>query len=133
MLAQRLVPRLCQECKKADKLPEKIQEIIKKEIEKLPKETITQLPNYPITNYQVYHSPGCPACKNKGVSGRIALFEILEMTPELEEIINTSPTEHRILEEARHQGMISLRQDGILKALEGLVSIEEVLRETMEM
>jgi len=85
-----------------------------------------------IGNFKVYHSPGCPACKNKGVSGRIAFFEILKKTPELEEIINTSPTEHRILEEARHQGMISLRQDGILKALEGLVSIETVLRETME-
>ena len=83
--------------------------------------------------FEIYHSTGCPACQNKGVSGRIALFEILAMTPELEEIINTSPTEHRILEEAKRQGMISLRQDGVLKALNGLISIEEVLRETMEM
>ena len=132
MLAQRLVPRLCQECKKLEKAPEKIQEIIKKEIEKLPEKMIGNW-KLEIGNFKVYHSPGCPACKNKGVSGRIAFFEILKKTPELEEIINTSPTEHRILEEARHQGMISLRQDGILKALEGLVSIETVLRETMEM
>jgi type IV pilus assembly protein PilB len=97
-------------------------------LEKLPADVIkdTKEP------YEIYHSPGCPACQNKGLSGRIALFEILTMTRELEDIINTSPTEHKILEEARRQGMISLRQDGILKALQGLVSIEEVLRETME-
>ena len=128
MLAQRLLPRLCQQCKKAEKAAEKIQEIIKKELEKLPKDLTKDL-NEP---YEIYHSTGCPACQSKGVSGRIALFEILTMTPELEEIINTSPTEHRILEEARRQGIISLRQDGVLKALKGLISIEEVLRETME-
>ena len=83
-------------------------------------------------NFNIYHSLGCKACQNKGISGRIALFEILQMTPELEDIVNSSPTEHRILEEARRQGMISLRQDGILKALGGLISIEEVLKETTE-
>jgi len=132
MVAQRLVPQLCQNCKKPEKAPEKIEELIKKEIEKLPKDSISNF-QLPTSNFQIYHSPGCPACKNKGVSGRIALFEILAMTPELEEIVNTNPTEHKILEEARRQGMISLRQDGILKALQGLVSIEEVLKETMEM
>ncbi len=130
MLAQRLVPRLCQQCKKAEKATGKIQEIIKKEIERLPNESMKDLP---AGEYQIYHSPGCPACNNKGIRGRIALFEILKTTPELEDIINTNPTEHRILEEANRQGMISLRQDGILKALKGLISMETVLRETMEM
>ncbi len=128
MVAQRLVSRLCPNCKKAEKAPSEIQIIIKKEIEKLSK-NLTPDFNEP---YEIYHSSGCEACKNKGVSGRVALFEVLKMTHELEEIINTNPTEARILEEARHQEMISLRQDGILKALQGLVSIEEVLRETME-
>ncbi len=129
MVAQRLIPRLCQNCRKAEKAAAAIQEIIKKELEKLPKESTKNF-NEP---YEIYHSSGCEVCKNKGVSGRVALFEILEMTRELEEITNSGPTEHKILEEARRQGMISLRQDGILKALEGLVSIEEVLRETTEM
>lgn len=128
MLAQRLLPRLCQQCKKAEKPAEKIQDIIKKELEKFPADIIKDIKE----PYEIYHSPGCPACLNKGVSGRIGLFEILTMTRELEDIVNTSPTEHKILEEARRQEMISLRQDGILKALQGLISIEEVLRETME-
>jgi len=131
MLAQRLIPRLCQECKKPEKAQGKVEEIIKKEIEKLPKELIDKL-RLAVNNIQIYRSSGCPACKNKGISGRVALFEVLAKTSELEEIINTAPTEHRILEEARRQGMISLRQDGVLKALEGLVSIEEVLKETIE-
>ena len=128
MLAQRLLPRLCQQCKKAEKAAEKIQAIIKKETGKLSAESTKDFGE----PYQIYHSPGCPACQNKGIAGRIALFEILKMTSELEEIVNTAPTEHKILEEATRQGMITLRQDGILKALQGLVSVEEVLRETME-
>lgn len=131
MLAQRLVPRLCQKCKKSEKAPEKIQEILKKEIEELPQEIANKWKSS-IGKFEVYHAPGCPACKGKGVSGRVALFEILKMTQSLEAIINANPTEHQILEESRRQGMISLRQDGVLKALEGLISMEEVLRETIE-
>lgn len=71
--------------------------------------------------------------QRKGFSGRVALFEVLKMTPELENIVNSGATEAKISEEAKRQGMITLRQDGILKALEGLISIEEVLRETAEM
>ena len=52
------------------------------------------------------------------------------MTDELQEIINIGPTELKIKAEAKRQGMITLRQDGITKALKGLISIEEVLRET---
>ncbi|OGM95674.1 hypothetical protein A2333_00180 [Candidatus Wolfebacteria bacterium RIFOXYB2_FULL_49_7] len=83
--------------------------------------------------YTIYHSPGCEACKGKGVSGRLAVFEVLAMTPEMERIINAGATESSILDEARRQGMITMHQDGILKALEGMTSIEEVLRETVEM
>ena len=135
MVAQRLVTRICQKCRQSRKASDEIQEIIKKELEKMPKETIEEL-RLKIKDlrvpYEVYHSPGCKACKNKGVSGRIALFEIFEMTRELEEIINSGPTEHKILEEARRQGMLTMRQDGIIKALEGLILMEDVLRETTE-
>ncbi|MEK7193908.1 MAG: GspE/PulE family protein [Patescibacteria group bacterium] len=135
MVAQRLVSKICQECRQARKASDEIQEIIKKELEKMPKETIEDLKlklKDLSSPYEVYHSPGCKACKNKGVSGRIALFEIFEMTRELEEIINSGPTEHKILEEARRQGMLTMRQDGIIKALGGLILMEDVLRETTE-
>ncbi|MFA5098777.1 MAG: GspE/PulE family protein [Candidatus Paceibacterota bacterium] len=128
VVAQRLVPRLCEKCRKPEIAPEKIQSIIKKEAENMPKEMKEfKQP------YEIYQPVGCPACNGKGFSGRVALFEILKMTPELQDIINSSPTERKILEEAKHQEMITLRQDGILKALNGMVSMETVLRETTEM
>ena len=130
MLAQRLVPKMCSNCKKPEPASAEIQQIIKKELSKLPPDAKAKTYGEP---YQIYRAAGCDVCKGKGSIGRLALFEILKMTPELEKIINSGPTEGKILEEAKRQGIISLRQDGILKALEGLVSIEEVLRETTEM
>jgi len=127
MASQRLISKLCQKCKKAEEPPVEIKNIIKKEIEKLPKELISQ------SDFKIYHSSGCEACKGKGISGRIALFEIFEMTSQLGEIISGDLSEAKIIEEAKRQGMITLRQDGILKALQGLATIEEVLRETQEM
>ncbi|MFH1759084.1 MAG: GspE/PulE family protein [Patescibacteria group bacterium] len=119
MVSQRLVSKLCQECKQQESPSETIQGIIEKEVGGMVKGP-----------YQVWKALGCKACNNKGRKGRVGLFEVLQMTPQLADIINTQPTENKILEETRRQKMVTLRQDGILKALEGLVSIEEVLRET---
>ncbi|TRZ65006.1 MAG: type II/IV secretion system protein [Spirochaetia bacterium] len=129
VVAQRLIPRLCGECHKPEPASEKIQEIIKKETENIPKDLMKDFKQ----PYEIYRPVSCPACKGKGFIGRMALFEILKMTPELQDIVNSNPTERKILEEAKRQGMITLRQDGILKALKGLVSMESVLRETTEM
>lgn len=131
MLAQRLVSRLCQQCKVVEPASPEITEIISRELGKLSPEIRAQYSAH--GPYNIYHSPGCEACKGKGVSGRLAVFEVMTMTPELEKIINKGATEGAILEEARRQGMVTMHQDGILKALEGLVSMEEVLRETVEM
>lgn len=130
MVAQRLLPRLCQNCKKAEAPSQEIRDIVKKELDKLAShkdidESLSQ-------DIKIYRSSGCDACKKKGVSGRLAIFEVMKMTPELEKIINERSTEGKILEEAHRQNMITLRQDGILKSLKGLISIEEVLRETTE-
>jgi type II secretory ATPase GspE/PulE/Tfp pilus assembly ATPase PilB-like protein len=82
--------------------------------------------------YKIYYSEGCSKCRGKGILGRIAIFEVLEMTPQLEEIIVSAPTLQNILKEAKRQNMVSMRQDGIIKALEGLVSIEEIIGGTEE-
>ena len=128
VVAQRLIPRLCEKCRKAEIAPEKIQEIIKKEADTMPKE----MKDFK-QPYEIYQPVGCPVCNGKGFIGRVALFEILKITPELRDIINSSFAERKIFEESKRQEMITLRQDGILKALKGMVSIETVLRETMEM
>ena len=94
----------------------------------LPKEIKEKYPE----PYKIYHAHGCANCKGRGVVGRVALHEVFEMTPEVEEIIVGGPTLQKLAVEARRQGMLSLRQDGVLSALDGRVSIEEVVRETQE-
>jgi type IV pilus assembly protein PilB len=128
MIAQRLFGKLCDSCKHEEVAPPHIQEIIEKNLQNLP-EKIKAKYSHP---YKIYHSEGCAKCHGKGVLGRIALFEVLEMTPQLEEIIVSNPTLQNILKEARRQNMVSMRQDGIIKALEGLVSVEEVIGGTEE-
>jgi type IV pilus assembly protein PilB len=127
-IAQRLVRRLCDKCKREVKPTKEIRDLILKEVEELPEEEKKKI-KIP-QNFKIYEAVGCDECNKVGFSGRIGIFEVLEMTKNLEEIILKEPSEAKILEEARRQGMITMRQDGILKVLKGETTIEEVLRET---
>ncbi|MGC9046634.1 MAG: GspE/PulE family protein [Minisyncoccia bacterium] len=131
MIAQRLVLKLCPKCKKQYQANDELSDIIQNSLETLP-ENVKMKYNYsrPYTLYKAEPDPNCDICGGKGVKGRIALFEIFKMTKELDEIISTGITETKLMEEAKRQGMVTLRQDGIIKALQGQISIEEVLRET---
>ncbi len=125
-LSQRLVRTLCPFCKKKTKPKKEIEEMLLKEIDGFPapvKKTI-KIPK-PIF---IYKAAGCKKCNYTGYSGRIGLFEVLKMTDELGETILRQPSELRIAEEAKRQGMLTMKQDGVLKVLEGLTSVEEVLR-----
>ena len=127
-IAQRLVRRLCDECKKEVKAPPEIADLILSELDKLPPQIKKTLKvKKPI---KIYEPQGCPKCGGKGYSGRIAIFEVLKMTPSLASLILKSLSEEDLREEAKNQGMITMRQDGILKVLKGITSIEEVLRVT---
>lgn len=128
MIAQRLFAKLCFNCREEKVAPDKLQDIIQKNLENLPEEIKSKYK----PPYKIYYSTGCNVCHGKGVLGRIAVFEVLEMTKNLEEIVISNPTNQKLLEEAKRQKMITMRQDGILKALEGLVSIEEILGGTEE-
>ncbi len=128
MIAQRLVRRICDNCKTAAPAAKDIQDIIAAEIAKLPADSKAKTEFKP--PYKIYTNAGCKVCNGKGVIGRIALFEVFAMTRSLADIVTTDVNENKIYDEAKKQGMITMRQDGILKALRGSVSIEEVLRET---
>jgi type IV pilus assembly protein PilB len=125
MIAQRLARRLCPDCKKRILASGKEQQIIEEILASLPKEEREKLPYQ--KPYYVYKSKGCPTCNNKGYLGRIGIFEIMKMSPELEQIILSQPSQEKFLAEAKRQGMITLQQDGIIKVLEGEVSLEEIL------
>ncbi len=131
MLSQRLIARLCPDCKEKSEVPPEAQKIITDNLSTLSPALRKDIKFKP--PYVIYHAnpkPGCKTCNGKGFVGRIAIFEIFKMTRELGEIINTGFTESKLWDEARRQGMVTLRQDGIIKALEGEVLFEEVLRET---
>ncbi|MCS6789061.1 MAG: GspE/PulE family protein [Patescibacteria group bacterium] len=123
MIAQRLFGKLCQNCKQEKVATDKVQDIIEKNLEILPDEIKSKYSK----PYKIYYSQGCNICRGKGILGRVAIFEVFEMTATLEEIIISNPTNQKLLEEAKKQKMITMRQDGILKALDGIVSIEEIL------
>ena len=125
-LAQRLVRRLCDDCKKPISPKKEIRELILKEIEGLPPKTKEdfKIPE----KLTIYEAVGCRKCNNEGYTGRIGLFEILSMTDQLSDIILKAPNEREILKEAKRQGMINMKQDGVLKVLAGATTIEEVLR-----
>ena len=131
MLAQRLVGRLCPNCRKPATPSDDVQKLIKSELDSLPanlKATVKGKAPYSV--FKAGNDPDCKVCKGKGIAGRVAIFEIFKMTRELGDIISKNFTESSIADEAKRQGMVTLRQDGILKALAGEVILEEVLRET---
>jgi len=124
--AQRLVSRLCDNCKAEIKPKKEIAEIILKEVENLPpqiKKGITiKKP------FKIFQAVGCNKCNREGFSGRIALFEVLEMTDTLADLTLKIPSIELLAGEAKRQGMVTMKQDGILKVLDGITTIEQVLR-----
>ena len=125
-VAQRLTRRLCQRCKEEVTASEQATQLIEGELAKLDQ---SQKKDFPYQKpFKVHRAVGCKFCGNKGTKGRIALFEMLAMSPQLEEIINKDLTEASIKQEAERQGMITMKQDGVLKVLQGIISFEEMLK-----
>lgn len=123
-VGQRLVRKLCPDSRKKIKLAGTAKNIIMEAIETMPEAIQAEVKKkIPSEIYQPEVSPTCP----KGTRGRIGIFEVLTMTPQLEKIILSSPSENAITEEAKRQNMITMRQDGILKVLDGAIGLEELL------
>ena len=126
VIAQRLIRKLCDRCKKEAEPNLGIKEIFLRTIASFPEYIKKDLKiKEPFT---VFAPQGCPHCGQTGFSARIAVFEILSMTKQLAEIILKEPSEAKVNEEAERQGMITMFQDGVLKALAGITTIEEVLK-----
>jgi len=81
----------------------------------------------------VYQGKGCPECGYTGYKGRIAIFEVMDVTPEIREMILKQVSSTEIAEAARQQGMTMLRDDAMKKLKKGIISLEEVMRETASM
>jgi type IV pilus assembly protein PilB len=128
LAAQRLVGRLCQQCKREIPLSNKVRDEVVKALATVPEKYKTE-PNQ--RNPKVlYEAVGCPACQETGVTGRLGIFEIIPINRELRAAINNSATYDTLV--TASQGRLTMQQDGLLKALAGLVPYEDVLRVTSE-
>ena len=121
-VAQRLARTLCADSRKEVALTGKGKIAIEKELEKFPVAAREKM-KLPEAIFEAKPSPTCP----KGTKGRTAINEVLEMTPELEEIVLKGYSESAIQKEAERQGMLTLKQDGILKVLAGTIGMESLL------
>lgn len=127
IVAQRLVRKVCMNCRKAEAVNGKLQQDMSAtltEAKKAQPDITTQMPT------QIYTSVGCPACGQTGYLGQIALFEILNVTKAFEELIVAEAPPKDMVAQAQKDGMITLYQDGMLKVMEGLTTVEEVMSVT---
>jgi len=116
--AQRLVRKICKECR------EEIQ---------MPTQALVDI-GFPLDEAQrvkLYKGRGCATCNNTGYRGRVGLFEVMEMSEDIRELILSGASAMELRRKAIEEGMISLRASGMQKVREGLTTVEEVVRETV--
>jgi type IV pilus assembly protein PilB len=127
-MAQRLVRKLCTYCKKEDTANEKEIKIINSTLESIAKnkkgfslEDIKQG-----ETYKIYSAVGCDKCNKTGYHGRIGVFEAIRTNEEIEKLIPVNPSEREVKKAAKAQGILSMKEDGIIKVLRGVTSIAEL-------
>ncbi len=128
--AQRLVKRICPSCKEEVPIPAEFAAAVKKEVDAIP-ESYKALPNQkePKT---LFRGKGCKECAQKGTKGRLAIVEIFPITEKLRKAIIEKTSYDDLKKMVAQEGSISMRQDGFLKALAGMVTLEDVLEATSE-
>jgi len=129
VVAQRLVRKICPDCKKEIKMPEAVYDDIKEEFEKIPDKYKTDLVLEP-KDKKMFAGEGCSKCNGTGYRGRFGIFELLPVTEKIQQLAIKRASSADILNEALSEGMITMKQDGILKVLRGQTTMEEVYRVT---
>jgi len=126
IIAERLVRKICPSCKEEyTPTPFEMQEF-----EKIMAKVPPQLK--PAEPYHFWHGVGCLECQHIGYKGRMGIFEVLEMTGELQKLINNRASIFELREAANSLGFITMEQDGVLKALSGVTTLTEILRVVRE-
>jgi type IV pilus assembly protein PilB len=120
VLSQRLGRRLCNKCKKPVTLDRK----------KLLENGFTE-EQLDEKGFKLYGAQGCGACNGLGYKGRVGFFELMEVTAEVAKAIQAEVPEEQLRKIAIQEGMVPLRQAGLKKAMQGITSVDEVLRRTV--
>ena len=120
-MAQRLSPALCPEAGEAVPIEGAIKIMIDKQFNDLPQIYKDKI-DFTDKVYKAKKTTDCP----NGIRGRIAVIEVFDMTDELEKVILTNPTEDQITKVVRSQGMLTMKEDAIIKSMHRIIPFEEV-------
>lgn len=137
IVAQRLVRKICPNCVRSYKMPSHALEQLRSQIDmdkvwkSLVKYEIVG-PNQKIEDTTFWRGSGCSQCNNEGYKGRIGIYEVLEITPEVSAKINAKANADEIAAFAIKEGMITMVEDGFMKAVKGGTTVEEILRVTKD-
>lgn len=134
VVAQRLARRLCDHCKQPVELSSDANQEIIDEIKQMPPHIVkeelvsfTTADNI-LHDYKTYKAVGCARCENTGYSSRVAISEVIEINDSLSEMINNGDKDLNIEAVKKTEDFVSIKQDGIVKVLQGLTTMEEILR-----
>ncbi|MCX6789619.1 MAG: GspE/PulE family protein [Candidatus Gribaldobacteria bacterium] len=129
VVAQRLARKICHECSQSETASAENLQIITKELNGL-SETIKDSLEISLLlkNAKLPIAKGCSACNNTGYRGRVGLYELMIISDEMENFIVKMPTMADLNKKARENGMTTMKQDGLIKVLQGITTMEEVIR-----
>jgi len=115
VLAQRLVRRICPDCRVE---------------EEVPRESLLEVGvlGDELGTFQCFRGKGCPGCNNTGYRGRMALYEVMPMYEEVRDLVLRGASSSELMKKSVELGMTTLRRSGVLKIKQGITSVEEVLR-----
>jgi type II secretory ATPase GspE/PulE/Tfp pilus assembly ATPase PilB-like protein len=125
VLAQRLVRRLCKDCIESYRPTEEEFEDLRTDYAQ---KAFNVLAYEYDSQFTLHRSAGCEKCSGSGYKGRMGIHELIEGTPEIKQLIKKQATSHDLAKQAVKDGMTTLKQDGILKVIEGITDISEVRR-----
>ena len=137
IIAQRLVRKLCKNCPTPYKLSkQQLKELsdlydVDKLTAQLQRDGFLER-GQTLDRVDFQHGAGCKQCNGEGYKGRVGIYEVLEVTRPVQELINKNATNSEIMDLAEKEGMIPLVEDGFAKAIKGVTSLEEIMRVTKE-
>src|SRR3989338_1050854 len=119
VVAQRLVRKICEHCRHS---------VTKSAIDFATPQLKSALPHFEGKSITLYEGKKCEACGHTGYKGRTAIFEFIQITPEMQNLILRSPSTKEIWQLARKEGSVTLFEDGVEKVKAGVTTLEELLR-----
>lgn len=129
IIGQRLVRRVCQNCKTEDKLDAETLKKVQEILEPVSKEDLGDFDGKKASDLVFYKGAGCKECHGLGFKGRIGIYEIMVMSKGIEKLISSEQvSEYALQDIAVQEGMVTMVQDGIIKALKGITTVGEVFR-----